>query len=362
MNFINKTIKTITALTLLALLFHACGEDEHKTSPPSEPIKVSVATVTIGKEGYANAGSGQIVAVNNATLSTRIMGQVERIPVKVGQKVNKGALLVAINNVDLQAKQAQVKASIIGAKAAYTTAEKDYNRYVNLFNKNSASQKEFDDVTANFEMAKARLQAAEQMENEVRAQFAYANIKAPFSGVVTQTFIDEGDLANPGMPLVAIEAPGAFEVAAKISEELITDIAVGTKALIKVKALDAELQGKITELSSSSKDTGGQYMATILIENPPTDIKSGMYASIAFANVKTNANQTLTINSKALVENGQLKGVYALGQDNRAILRWLRLGESFGDAVEVLSGLSGDETYIVSAEGKLYNGAKITIQ
>ncbi|NNC35149.1 MAG: efflux RND transporter periplasmic adaptor subunit, partial [Croceitalea sp.] len=238
----------------------------------------------------------------------------------------------------------------------------DYNRFVNLFNKNSASQKEFDDMTANFEMAKARLQAAEQMENEVRAQFAYANLRAPFKGVVTHMFIDEGAMANPGMPLVALEAPGSFEVAAKISETMIADIAVGTKAQVTVKALGLVLNGTITELSTSSKDTGGQYLATIVIENPPADLKSGMYASIAFPNSNINASPTLTIANKALVENGQLKGVYALGQDNRAILRWLRLGESYGDQVEVLSGLSVDETYIVSAEGKLYNGAKIAIQ
>ena len=64
----------------------------------------------------------------------------------------------------------------------------------------------------------------------------------------------------------------------------------------------------------------------------------------------------------ALVKQGQLTGIYTVGSGNVAILRWLRIGKSFGDQVEVLSGLSADEQYIVSADGKLYNGAKISVQ
>ncbi len=63
----------------------------------------------------------------------------------------------------------------------------------------------------------------------------------------------------------------------------------------------------------------------------------------------------------ALVKQGQLTGIYTVGTGNVAILRWLRIGKTFGNQVEVLSGLSADEQYIVSAEGKLFNGAKVQI-
>jgi hypothetical protein len=64
----------------------------------------------------------------------------------------------------------------------------------------------------------------------------------------------------------------------------------------------------------------------------------------------------------ALVKQGQLTGIYTIGSGNMAILRWLRIGKTFGNQVEVLSGLSADEQYIVSAEGKLFNGAKVSVQ
>ena len=62
---------------------------------------------------------------------------------------------------------------------------------------------------------------------------------------------------------------------------------------------------------------------------------------------------------KAIENHGQLNGIYTVSTDSTAVLRWLRLGKNFGDQVEVLSGLSAGEKYIVEAQSKLYNGAKI---
>ncbi|WP_036381716.1 efflux RND transporter periplasmic adaptor subunit [Muricauda sp. MAR_2010_75] len=360
----NTTIyKSFILTASLGFLLIGCGSDEKQTVDNTEAVPVTVADVDMGDSSTILAGSGQIKAVNSATLSTRIMGHVESLPVKIGQKVNKGDLLISINNVDLRAKKAQVEASITEAQVAFNNAKKDYERFQNLFNENSASQKELDDMTARYEMAKARLEAANQMKNEVNSQFAYANIRAPFSGVVTNTYIDKGDMANPGVPLVSVESPGGFEVEAKVAENNISAIKVGTNAHILVKALDTTITGKVSELSASAQNTGGQYVMKVVLDKTDAKILSGMYATVRLeAENESDGKTVVTVPSKALVHKGQLTGVYTLGQDNVALLRWLRLGENFGDEVEVLSGLSKGDQYIVSAEGKLYNGAKVSIQ
>ena len=76
---------------------------------------------------------------------------------------------------------------------------------------------------------------------------------------------------------------------------------------------------------------------------------------------KTTKSDKILVPESALVTQGQLTGIYTVS-NNVAILRWIRTGKSFGNQVEVLSGLSADEKYIVSAEGKLYNGAKVSIK
>jgi RND family efflux transporter MFP subunit len=325
-------------------------------------VAVKVKTVSEQNASPILSASGKIEAVNSANISTRMMGYVDKIYVQVGDKVTKGQQLISINNADLSAKLAQVNAGITEATAAFTNAEKDFNRFTALFKENSASQKELDDITANYNMAKARLEAAKQMKNEVNAQFSYSNIRAPFNGVVTNKFIKVGDMANPGMPLMEVESPGNFQVLAMVPESEILQIKSGSEVEIMIKTLNESFKGTVAEVSTSAKNTGGQYMVKVLLNESKANLLSGMYATVQFPTTKKANNDRVLVPMDAIVQNGQLSGVYTVSESNTALLRWLRLGRTYGDSVEVLSGLSAEEQYIISAEGKLYNGVKISIQ
>jgi RND family efflux transporter MFP subunit len=356
--------KIITTISL-AVILASCGGDKKENVAELPAISVKVS----GKSEVTNAGyttaSGKIESENSANLSTRMMGYVTKVNVKVGQNVSAGQLLVSINNTDLQAKKAQVDASITQATAGYNNAKKDYDRFVNLFAQQSASQKELDDMTARYEMAKAGLEAAKQMRNEVMAQFSYSNITAPFSGTVTNTFVKEGDMANPGMPLVSIEGASRLQVTAMVSESDISNVKNGMPVKINVKSLNKEVTGKVSEVSLSAKNTGGQYLVKVTLDKMDKQILSGMFVNVQFSTAKKEVtavkSDVVMVPESALVRQGQLSGIYTIGNDNVAILRWLRIGKTFGNQVEVLSGLAGDEQYIVSAEGKLFNGAKVQL-
>ena len=357
-----KYIYLIT-LSTTALFVTSCGSEDKKTVVDNSPaIAVEVSQVEANGNSPFLSVSGKIQATNSADLSTRMMGYVNKVYVNVGDKVSKGQLLVSINNTDLQAKKAQVNAGITEATAAFNNAQKDYNRFKNLFADNSASQKELDDMTANFEMAKARLEAANQMKNEINAQFTYSNITAPFSGIITSKNVEAGNMANPGVPLLSIETPGNFEVMAMVPESEISEIKSGTTVNVLVKSINQTIKGKVKEVSTSAKNTGGQYLVKIDLDKTNANILSGMFTTVQFPIERKAKSAMVLIPNDAIVTNGQLTGVYTVSQSNTAMLRWLRLGRTFGDQVEVLSGLNADESYIISAEGKLFNGAKISIQ
>jgi len=358
-----KKYTFLIALISASLFMTSCGGDKkNEQTDTGIAIPVKVNAVSENNNSPFLTASGTIEAVNNANLSTRMMGYVTKVHVKVGDKVSKGQLLVSINNTDLQAKKAQVNAGITEATAAFNNAQKDYNRFKNLLADNSVSQKEFDDMTAGFEMAKARLEGANQMKNEINAQFAYSNITAPFSGVVTSKNIDEGDMANPGMPLISVETPGNFEVTALVPESEISKITSGTTVNVLVKSINKTLTGKVSEVSTSAANTGGQYVAKVALDKTDVSILSGMFVTVQFP-IKTQEKvEMVLIPKNALVTKGQLAGVYTVSESKTALLRWLRLGRTFGEQVEVLSGLSSNEPYIISAEGKLYNGVKVNIQ
>jgi len=166
-------------------------------------------------------------------------------------------------------------------------------------------------------------------------------------------------LANPGMPLLSIENTHNYLVKTFVNENQINKIHKGGAVDLKIKSNNQNLEGTISEISISSKNSGGLYQVKININNPK-DIFSGMFVSVDFLG-SSEAN-TLTIPKSALVHQGQLSGVYTVSLQHTAILRWLRLGKTYGKSIEVLSGLNKNENIITSANGKLYNGVNVTLK
>ncbi|NER16811.1 efflux RND transporter periplasmic adaptor subunit [Spongiivirga citrea] len=358
-----KTYRYIITLSILTLLAWSCSSDEKKNRSDDTPaVAVAVASVELDTSAPTLNVSGKVQAINSATLSTRIMGSVNEVYVNIGDKVKKGQLLVSINSDDLRAKQAQINAKISEANASFINAEKDYNRYKILFSESSATQKELDNMNTNFEMAKARLETAQQMRNELETQFSYTDIRAPFNGVVTNKSIKSGAMATMATPLVTIEAPEKLEVSAMVPESEISKINTGMDVDVLIKSINQTLKGRVTQVSPSANETGGQYAIKVSLDDSKVPVLSGMYATVRFPIEPSMSSQRISIPHTAIIRKGELSGVYTISESNKALLRWLRLGKDLGDHVEVLSGLKAGEYYIVSAEGKLFNRAKVVVK
>lgn len=362
MKQISKTIQLLGLILFLTFSLASCSDSKKDSVANQELVTVQVATSVLPKnEGYFSA-SGQIEAEQFANISTRMMGYVTKVYVKVGDKVRKGQALIDINNADMEAKKAQTQAGIIQAQARFNTAKKDMDRFQVLFDQNSASQKELDDVKAQYDIAEAQLENARQMENEVKAMLSYSNIKAPFNGVITSKSVKAGDMANPGQHLLSLEAPDNFVAKVMVPETNIPYVQQDDSVKVYVKSNQQNLSGTVSEISTSSQNSGGQYLVKIKLDIPKEmRLYSGMFVSADFPSSHTTNNQVL-VPKIAIVSKGDLQGIYTVSTSNTAILRWLKLGRSVGDQVEVLSGLSEGEQYILSAEGKLYNGAKLNIK
>lgn len=353
-----------SGLILSSLLLGSCSSDKEKSGQNNDaPISVNVSKSTTESNGNFAMASGKLVAKNSVNLSTRMMGYITSLKAEVGQNVSAGQLLVTINATDIQAKGGQANAQISQAQANYNIAKKDYERFSNLYKTQSASQKELDDMRARYEMAKAGLDAANQMKNEVNAQYRYTNITAPISGTITAKYAEQGDMANPGMPILTIESPSALQAQVLVSEQNINLIKQGMSVDVTLKSLNKTVSGTVSEISKSATNTGGQYMVKINIHHT-SDLLPGMFLNVQFpfknsGKINQDFQESVMIPKSALVENGQLTGVYVVSSQNTAVLRWLKIGKILGNEAEILSGLNPNESYIISSTGKLYNGAKI---
>lgn len=357
-----SSIFKFTLPGLLAIgLMTSCSSAE---KPKSEEPSVSVSTYSPSAENnHSLFVSGMVSSKQTAFVSTRMMGYIHRIYVKQGDHVAKGQLLVSINSEDLKAKRAQIQAMIVEAEAAARNANKDYERYKNLHAQKSVSDKELENMQLNQTSVNAKLQMARQSLKEVNSMFNYTDIRAPFAGTVTQKMMDEGSTASPGMPILVIEQTGDLNINASVPEANISHLKVGMPVQIDIKSQDLQFVGHISEISPSAETTGGQYGVKIrLPQEVKSRLKAGMYAGIQIAMpTSTQPTEGVWVETSSVIRRDQLTGVYVATADNKAVLRWIRLGKVRNGRIEVLSGLDASAKVIRSAGVKLYNGRSIKI-
>lgn len=356
-----KKLKQILLIGVILLMPYACSSNK-KMSVGEEEVGVEAYVPTVNnRDGFYV--SGQVTARQTATISTRMMGFVQKIHVKPGDGVIKGELLVSISNSEVLAQKAKAEAMLVEAEAATHNAKKDYERFKRLRDQNSVSDKELENMALQYTSMNAKLEMAKQSLSEVNAMLSYTDIKAPFSGIVTRKMIDEGSMANPGMPLLVIEEKGSLIVEASVPENYISYVQLGDKAEIELRAISKKTVGTIIELSPSAYGTGGQYSVKLSLEREvESSVQSGMYAHVFVPNEQlTSVSDKLMVDVSSVIYRDQLTGVYVVNDQNQAILRWVRLGDLKGKQVEVLSGISQHEQVIRNPEGKLYNGVKVMI-
>jgi RND family efflux transporter MFP subunit len=359
--------KIILSVLVTATMLASCGNKELKTVNDKSG-QVNVTLGTPASQGGSNILiSGQAEAVQKAVISTRMMGQITSLPVKMGDRVHKGQLLVTISSGDIQARRAQAGAAIAEAEANVKSAQKDYDRYTALFSKQSASAKELENVTLQYHAAQSRLEAALQMKNEASALLAYTSLTAPFDGMITQKNADQGGLASPGQPLLVLEQDGLLQLSGYVSEADINKVSMGTKATAVISAAGITIPCTVSAVNTSSLNSGGQYEIKLAVARTDQQaLRSGMYANISIpvsgTQQTTTAEAQILVPLTALVHNDQLTGLYTVSSSNTALLRWVRTGKTYGNNIEILSGLAADESFILQAEGKLYNGVPVSIR
>jgi RND family efflux transporter MFP subunit len=341
----------------VASVIVSCGDSGEKR-PQKAAITVDVINVQPVEQLAEHQFSGKVIADDKLTLSTKIIGQVEQILVKEGDKVHKGQLLVKIKDSGLEAKKSTAEASVRSAKLHMENTIKNYNRINTLVEKGSATQKELEDIDAAKEEAIARYNEALYNLEEINDFISYANLTSPLNGFVSKKMVNVGDMAKPGFPLLALESVDELKIEIDVPEFEISKFELNDHVTITVDAVDlANIDGVVERIIPSSSFSG-QYKVIVAFNKSFSSLKSGMFAKVY---LMKDIESILLISKKSVIKKGQLTGVYTVNQQNEAMLRWVRIGKEYGDSVEILSGLTQGEQLIVSSESKLADGINIKI-
>lgn len=360
-------------LPLIAGMISCASRDAAKSTPPETVQGVELLQVHSQTVPETFEAMGTVQAAETAQLAPQMMGTITAVNVTEGSHVSAGEVLARISGAQPQAglEQAQAGLSaarheVVAAESGQSLAASTMQRYELLHERKSVSAQEYDEVRQQLQAANARLDMAKAGEAQAKAAvsqaastLSFTEIRAPFAGVVTKRMVDPGALASPGMPVFTIESTGRYHLEATVDESSLSFIRTGESVPVKIDSIsNKQLEGKITQIYPAGDAESRSF--TVKIELPKdAELRSGLFGRATFVH---GHKSSIVIPQNAIVRYGNLTSVYVVGPDKIAQLRYVTLGNNSGNNVEVLSGLSPEETIVASPNGRELGGKRVEVQ
>lgn len=323
-------------------LLVACDHSEPESRSPNAAPTFATAVVETQAGRSEQVWDGVVEAVNQATISAQTSGRVIELPYDVNDTVDEGAVIVRFTDVEQKSAKSRAQSQIASAQAVYDEAQASFKRISEIYERKLVSKAELDKERARRDAAKAALDTARAQLSEIGQQMDYTVVRAPYSGIVTERHVQIGESVVPGQPLMTGVSLKDLRVSVQVPQSAIAPIRT-------MQAADVILVGNGKQRVSASKVTIFPYADpathtfTVRLELPGdnTGLFPGMTVKAAFA---TGDVQRLLVPANALVERGELQGVYVVDGTN-VRLRQVRSGHHFGDMIEILAGLEAGERY-----------------
>ena len=323
---------------------HGSGKSGSKAEsrrPSTLPVEVVVVRPTGGsRDGHVSA---VVEARHDALMRSRVSGRIVSIPVRLGQRVRKGDLLIRLSG---ESQGAAVRA----ADATLLEAEKNYSRIDALFRSASATRAEWDRARKNLDVARAEDQRAHSV-------LGWSAIRSPFSGMISGKFVREGDTVAPGTPLVEVIEPGRLRVEAHVPSLWTREIRQGEKVSFKAGNPPVFFPVIIREIAAGTDPV--THTVRIRADVAPSDARKLRPGEFGTLFVPVGKETRFLLPPTAVLDKDGLKEVFVV-ENNRAYLQYVRTGEVRDGKVEILSGLSEGETVVVHPGSRLENGAVVT--
>ena len=361
----------ISLLMAVAAVGLGCSGERQPVTPPTESLhNIAVVTVQPADVPDLLEAVGTVRAAQTSELASQMMGTIVEVRAHEADHVQRGQILAVIDESQPRAAldrataaDAAAQQQLVSANSDLALADSTLKRYQSLYDRKSVSSQEFDEVKARQQAALARRDMAEASQAQAKAAVAqarssldYTRIRAPFDGVVTEKKADAGALASPGMPLFTVEDVRRYRLEATINESDLRHVRTGQQVSVAIDALDgAALPGKVVQIVPAADPASRSFLVKIDL---PTDsrLRSGLFGRAQFSR---GLRHVLLIPSSAVVDRGQLQGVFVLDQNQVAGLRYITLGKPAGTNVEVLAGLQPGER-LVAKPGELdLNGKRV---
>jgi RND family efflux transporter MFP subunit len=363
-----KRLAAVIAIIGLLGLVAGCGE---KVKPGTAEVKrervsgITIEPITPSQVDEYYETSGTVAARTISAVASRMMGTVTSIKVREGDRVSAGQLLLTIDDRDVAQKVKAAREGRNEAEKGLEAARENrnlmavtYQRYRKLYDDRALSGQELDQIETqkkvagiDYEKAQAAVARAQAGLKEAEVYQGFTRIVSPVSGVVTEKKTDLGSMAVPGAPLFTIEDDSAYRIDVNGDESLAGRIRRGMDATVFIEALNRKVKGRVSEVVPSVDPASRSFLVKIAVKGE--GLRNGFYGKVS---IPIGKRETLLVPKNAVVEKGQLIGVYTVDKDSVIAYRLVKTGKTYGENVEILSGLNPGENVVVAGVDRAVDG------
>jgi RND family efflux transporter MFP subunit len=329
--------------------------------------------------------SGYIVAQRKAAVASKVTGSLVALMVEEGSKIKRGDVIARMENIDVSAVRDQAAANLNTAlatleqtKADRDNAQKEYERYKQLVARDYVSKSDYEVVETRYRRAvegvkasEAVVHAAEAALQNAKASLDYTLIRAPFDAVVLTKNADIGDIvtplgaaANAKAAVVTIADMNSLQVEVDVSETSITTVRVGQPCDIQLDALpDTRFRGEVYAIVPTIDRSKATVLVKVRFLDKDRRMLPDMSAKVSFLPRKLAPEEMkprLAAGRSALINLNGKTFAYLL-EGNRVRETPVRVGATFGDMVEILSGLKAGDRVVVTPPKGLKDGSRVKV-
>jgi membrane fusion protein, multidrug efflux system len=330
----------LCVLMFFVLTLNACGKKEETKIIPGKPVKVK-ETVTLRFKSYRTI-SGMTYANKDIVISSEIAGQIEQIPIEIGDFVKKGKVIARID-------QEMAKAQRQSAKANLSLAQTNYNLQKKLFRKKLVSEQQFEAIKTQLEVAKSNYKLAE-------IQYGNTLIKAPVSGFIAGKYIEEGEFATPGKPVLRIVDIGKIKVRMSMPGKEIRFLKAKDIVNVNIPSIEKKLQGIVNSIGLVAHQKSKTFTVEVIVSNPSNSIRVGQLCNVTFL---TNLIPNAIIIPRDSILEGEHHSVF-VAENDKAVQKTVIIQATEKNQAAV-KGITVGEKLIYIGHKNLVKGERIKI-
>jgi len=308
---------------------------------------------------------GNVEPYMTAPIFSRTNGYVKKWYVDIGGRVKKGQLLAEIDTPEVDQQLQQSRSNLATAEANLKLAEITKTRYQGLLKTNAVAQQDVDNAVGTYNANQATVEAMKANVKQLETLQSFEKIYAPFDGIVTVRNVDVGDLINSGSApgtrtdLFHIAQPGKLRVYVYVPQEYSQAATPGLTAELTLAEFPGRrFPGKLVRTANAINFATRTLQAEVDVDNPTGKLLSGSYAEVHLNLPGLASTHLLPVDTLLFRSEGLQVAVV---KDGKVALTQVMPGHDFGDQIEILSGLKGDESVIQNPSDSILPGQQVQI-